>query len=156
MIGERFSRMQHRTLSGWKGSSSPPSLSSKKRAFFPSSVNSQSDDSQTPACLFHRFRQEAPLTPTQGCFIRARGREPSIVVIVHRSISASDFLYLAPEAVTNRRDRDSEPLSNFLPFILGSPERQNRGISLAELSNDLFEIQACIRLADPDIVRRLL
>ncbi len=70
--------------------------------------------------------------------------------------SASDFLYLAPEAVTNRSDRDSEQGSNFLPLVFGSSKHQNGGISLAELSNDLFEIQAGVYLADPSIVCRVV
>ncbi len=65
---------------------------------------------------------------------------------------ASDFLYLAPEAVTSRSDRDSEQVSNFLPLVFGSSKRQNGGISLAELADDLFEIQAGVYLADPSIV----
>ena len=42
--------------------------------------------------------------------------------------SASDSLYLAPEAVTNRGDRDSEQVSNFLPLVFGSSKHQNGGI----------------------------
>lgn len=65
--------------------------------------------------------------------------------------SASDFVDLAPKAVTSRRSRDSQQTSNFLPLVFSSPKRQNSGVSLAELSNDFFEVQASIDLADPSI-----
>src|SRR3984957_941896 len=47
-------------------------------------------------------------------------------------------------------------MSNFPPLEFGSPQRKNGSISLAELSNDLFEIQARVYLADPSIVCRVL
>jgi hypothetical protein len=67
-----------------------------------------------------------------------------------------DSLDLTPETVTNRAGRDPEQLSNFLSFEFGSPQRKNGSVSLAELSNDLFEIQARVYLADPSIVCRVL
>lgn len=68
----------------------------------------------------------------------------------------SDFLYFAPEAVTNRPGRDSEQLSNFLPLVFGGSKCQNGGISLAELSNDAFEVETGVYLADPSIVCRVV
>ena len=47
-------------------------------------------------------------------------------------------------------------MSNFPPLEFGSHQRKNGSISLAELSNDLFEIQARVYLADPNIVCRVL
>src|SRR6202035_4268674 len=102
-----------------------------------------------------RFEVPLPLFERRHFYrsgLQGGGTIPAFFRRSHRSGSASDFLYLAPEAITNRSDRDTEQLSNFLPLVFRGPKRQYGGISLAELSNDLFEIQPGIYLTDPSIV----
>src|SRR5579872_2755796 len=63
----------------------------------------------------------------------------------------SDF---APEAVPKRRHCRSECLGNFLPVVAGRSESQDGAVSIAQLSNDVLQIQSRICLTAPTMVYR--